>query len=276
MTTPEQSKVDDANETEAAKSRPERLRRPDPQRSEPIRNVTTYFRDSKSWADGAAQPDASRDPSDVLDDVITQGVKLGYRVIDEHILLGRRTAEGLRTAGDRKQNRKQKSGTDKDVEELIERVQRVYQDVGALCFDALDVVSRSPALLRWFTRRQAGDRDETGSAPASDGRGDAGSYAAPAPVSVEIASARRVLVSLNLMDTALASRLPLVHALHACDPAFPPLIDVGFRRDPASPGPVLQLCVPDRQPAALYTGVVTDRETNEPRGTLSVRVFESV
>jgi hypothetical protein len=272
MTTPEQSKVDEANETEAAKSRPERLRRPEPQRSDPIRNVTTYFRDSKSWSDGAAQPDAGRDPSDVLDDVITQGVKLGYRVIDEHIRLGRRTAEGLRTAGDRKQ----KGGTESDVEELIERVQRVYQDVGALCFDALDVVSRSPALLRWFTRREAGDRDASGAAPAGDGRGDAGPFAAPAPVSVEIASARRVLVSLNLADPAVASRLPLVHALHACDPAFPPLTDIGFRRDPASPGPVLQLRVPDRQPAALYTGVVVDRETNEPRGTLSVRVFESV
>ena len=67
--------------------------------------------------------------------------------------------------------------------------------------------------------------------------------------------------------------MPRVHALHAGDPALPPLTGVRFGTDEDGGAAVLQLDIADTQPAATYTGVVVDAATNQPRGTLSVRLL---
>lgn len=263
MTTPDHSPADAAPGAEPATPRGERLRRPEPQRTGPIRNASGYFRDSHSW--GEEEHPAWREPSDILDDVVTHGVKLGYRVIDEHLRQGKSAAAKLRT-GDRDDG-----NGHGEMEELTERLQRVYKDFGALCFDALDVLARSPVLLRWLAgREQQSSQGGVGARAASQPISPA--PAAGAAVAVEVASTRRILVNLNLPPQAEAY-VPAVHALHGGDPTCPPLTAITFRIDSASRVPILEVHVPDHQPPALYTGVVVDRATNEPVGTLSVRVF---
>lgn len=265
-TTPDHSPADAARDAEPGKIRSERLRRPDPKRSAPIRDVSGYFRHSQSW--GEEEHPAWREPSDVLDDVITQGVRLGYSVIDEHLRQGRLAAARIR-AGDEGTG----DGGD-EIEELLERVQRVYKDVGSLCFDALDVIARSPVLLRWLSRKESAARnvsdndvDDTGRETSCAVRSGSG-----AAIAIEMASTRRTRVTLNLPPQPDAC-VPAVHALYAGDPSFPPLTQVEFRIEPATSAPILTVGIPDDQPAALYSGVVVDRESNEPKGTLSVRIF---
>lgn len=250
MTTPEHSPADASPRTEPAQPRAERIRRPEPLRTGPIRNVSGYFRDSGSW--GEEEHPAWREPAQVLDDVITHGVQLGYRVIDEHLRQGARAAATLR-GGEEPQ-----SG-DREMEQWLEKVQRVYKDLGALCFDALDVMARSPALLR----RLAGNASGAEARPAP---------AAGAAIAMEVAASRRVRVNLNLPPQA-DPYIPAVHALHAGDPGCPPLTGILLRTEAGGTVSVLEVEVPDLQPAGLYTGVVVDLATNEPKGTLSVRVF---
>ncbi len=260
MTTPEHSPAAPCPGTEAPKAPNERLRRPEPQRTGPIRNATGYFRESHSW--GSEDHPAWREPTEVLDDMVTQGVNLGYRVIDEHLRQGRSAAAKLRSGID------DTGGDGNDMDELLTRLQRIYKDVGSLCYDAFDVLARSPALLRWL----AGRDPDGGQSGTSRGASQATAPIGGAGIAVEVSSTRRILVNLNLPPES-EPYVPAVHALHAGDPNCPPLTAIAFRIDPASRVPILEVNVPDHQPPALYTGVVVDRTTNEPKGTLSVRVF---
>jgi hypothetical protein len=93
-----------------------------------------------------------------------------------------------------------------------------------------------------------------------------------AAFSVEIASPRPTEVMLNV-EPSPQPYTPFVHALHAPERNVPPLTSIAFQKSPKSNMPVLLLKIPLKQPSGLYTGVVVDRETNQPRGTLTVRVL---
>ena len=238
----------------------ERLHRQDPKRAEPIRNLTAYLRNSHSW--GETRPGEGHEghgdggkPSETVDDVLTHGVNLGYKIIDEQIRQGKRVAEALRN---RRRFGGEKGGGDGEINALVSRLMGLTKDMGSLCFDSLEMALRSPLSLA--------------------GRGGGGQQGEPPPpafaeskLSIEIASARRAQVTLDLPPRPPYT--PLVHALHAANPAFPPLAAVRFELRPGSATPVLVVEIPDGQPPSTYTGVVVEQETNEPVGTLVIRVL---
>ncbi|HEY2255584.1 MAG TPA: hypothetical protein VGI11_08095 [Variovorax sp.] len=234
----------------------ERLHRTDAQRTEPIRHAATYLRDPGPEGAAAAPPDGE-------DNSVAHGVRLGYKVIEEQILQGQRLAQrlGKATAGFG-------AGTGSgEVNVLIERVLSLYKDVGKLCVDAVESVARNPALRSGFARAAS-----SVATPAPGGRGPAAEPAAGTRFAIEVASRRRAQVRLDL-GLSPGSFVPRVHALHAADPSMPALTTVSFDLDPALPEPMLRIEVPDAQPAATYTGVVVDSASNEPRGTVSVRLL---
>jgi hypothetical protein len=231
----------------------ERLRRQDPKRSEPIRNLTMYFRDTGAWGNTGPEGEVTdAGLGEAVDDTLTRGVQLGYKIIDEHILQGHRSAQRLRAS------HAQPEEPARSVEKLVERALDLTKDVGALWLDALEMIVHAPAAL-------AGRGDSEGRSHAETGA------AGGTPVAVEIASSRRVQVNLRLTGK-IGSPLPRVHALYAADPALPPLAGIALRPSPETGEPILQVEIPDPQPPALYTGVVVDARSNEPVGTLSIRV----
>jgi hypothetical protein len=241
----------------------ERLHRTDAQRTEPLRHAATYLREpGPGGADGgeAAGPDTEADS-------VAHGVRLGYKVIEEQILQGQRLAqrlgkatEGLGGAG---------SG---EVNALIERVLGLYKDVGRLCVDAVESVARNQALRSGFARAAASAASAAKAAPGPGAKSRGAEAPAGMRFSVEVASRRRAQVTLDLGLSA-AAFVPRVHALHAADASIPALTTVSFELDPALPEPMLRIQVPDTQPPATYTGVVVDGASNEPRGTVSVRLL---
>jgi len=240
----------------------ERLHRQDPKRAEPIRNMTGYLRNSHSWGETPPGEESGKDgegakAQETVDDVLTHGVNLGYKIIDEHILQGRRVADELRQhrLGDEK-------GTGSEVNALVARLLGVTKDVGALWLDSLEMAVKSPRLL---TGLVGGGRHPGEAAAASPG-------VAGGNLSIEVASVRRTQVTLNL-PPAPQAYTPQVHALHAVDPAFPPLTGVSFQAAAGSRRPALLVEIPDAQPPSTYTGVVVDKETNEPVGSLVIRVL---
>jgi hypothetical protein len=196
-------------------------------------------------------------------DVVTRGVKLGYQVIEEYIRQGQRTAARIRGAS---QPESSKPG---GREEMLETMLRFYKDMADLWIDGVGGIVRSPAFTSWFNgavQRNGASAPPPQEAGSGDGEGTKGTLV------VEVLSKRRAQVTLNLRPHP-GRNVPLVHALHASDPAVPPLTGISFRRDPKSAVPVLQLKISNKQPPGMYTGVVVDRETNEPQGTLCVRVL---
>ena len=245
----------------------ERLQRQDPKRTGPIRNATNYFHDSRSWTDEA--PDGGRRPdqheqSGSLEDVVTDGVKLGYKVIEEYLRQGQRTAQWIRNT-----SHEQDGSKGGNTEELLENVLRLYKDMTGIWVDALSVIVRSPGFLSWLTGTERGNRAE----PSQNEHGEPSPANGTATkIAIEILSVRRAQVTLDLGGTH-THYPPLVHALYASDPSIPPLTGISFRLERKSMVPILQLKIPAKQPAGMYTGVVVDRQTNDPRGTLCVRVL---
>jgi hypothetical protein len=237
---------------------PERLHRPDPERTGPIRHASTYLRDAPS-GDAAQHPARAPDAPDAAEGAVAHGVRLGYKVIEEQILHGRLLAQRLGKA-----TSKLGAGGSGEVNVLIDRVLHLYKDIGTLCVDTLETLARSPAIRSGLARAAQAAQ------PAQDGAG--AESALGTGFAIEVASARRTQVTLDLRLRP-GRFAPRVHALHAADPSVAPLTGVSFDMDPAHPEPMLRIEVPDNQPAATYTGVVVDSASNEPRGTLSVRLL---
>ena len=259
----------------------ERLHRPDPERTGPIRNAATYLREPPA-SDAAHHP---ADGPDTADGAVAHGVRLGYKVIEEQIQHGRLLAQRLGKAG----ARTDATGAG-DAGLLIERVLHLYKDVGALCVDALEALAQSPAIRAGIARAtqaaQAPQASQSshashashspqashsshGNSPGVDGRAESSATKAFA---IEVVSARRTQVTLEVRWSAGRFE-PRVHALHAADPSLPPLTGLTFDMDPSRPEPMLRVEVPDIQPAGTYTGVVVDTASNEARGTVTVRLL---
>lgn len=247
------------------RSRPDRIRRPELERHGPIRDATTYLRDSDSWnekpQDGTSREDGQGQGSKVgsFDDVVTQGVRLGYKVIEQYISQGQRVAEQISRPF-------QKGVPEAGAADVAQGVVRLYKDMADVWGNALDVMVRNPVFWSLLgSLAQSNGTHLSGAMPGTlNGTG--------AAFSVQITSARPTEVMLNVTPS-VQPFTPLVHALHAPDPAVPPLTSIAFEKSPKTNMPVLLLKIPSRQPPGLYTGVVVDRDTNQPRGTLTVRVL---
>ncbi len=261
---------------------PSRRRRPEPLRTAPLRHAATLLRDAAPAA-AAAAPAAGAGAA-AGEGPVALGVRLGYQVIEEQILLGQKLAQRLgrkaaravgvgggagagqaaeaqAAGGGEPAARSDAATATGEAGELLDRVVHLYKDMGALCVDAVEALARNPVLRAGVARLTP-----TPTSGVAGGANSSHRYA------LDIRCSRRTQVTLDLRGHS-AGGLPRVHALHAADPTLPPLTDVRFTIDPAQPEPVLQLVIADDQPAATYTGVVVDGSSNEPRGTLSIRVL---
>ncbi len=250
--------------------KPKRLRREDPMRKGPIRNTSTYFRESNSWkerkADSTQTQSEEQSPFEALDDVVTNGVKLGYEVIEKYLLQGQKVAEGIHNGS------AEKNPKEDQVHWLLTSMLRLNRDIAGFWIDAIESFVQNPDFLLGLM----GTARSNGVAPSSDAPVEPAHSAngASAMVAIEVESSRRTQVRLDLRPSP-TQKVPHVHALNAPpDLGFSPLTDVSFRWDRESAIPVVQLKIPENQPAALYTGVVLDPKTNEVRGTLCVRVLD--
>jgi len=235
-----------------------RLRREDPARTEPIRNWSTLYRRDDSW-ESPSPAGAGRGGS--YGDVVTEGVELGYQVIEEQIRHGQRVAKQIN-------KRVYNAGAmGNDVREVAERILRYSADLSALWFEFLvSMVGSTDVtdLLRTLFRQPTGKPEAT-AAPDSTGT---------AAVSIEIVSSRPVRVTLDLRPEARGRSL-CAQDLRAPESGKPPLTQVTFEHAPGGGASTVRIRVPDTQPPGTYSGAVIDRDTGDPRGTLSVRLAGS-
>ena len=236
--------------------KPERLHRPELDRDEPHRDFMTYIRNHGLGGEkSTAAPE--REDGEPIDATVAHGVKLGYSVIDDQIRQGEKLAARLRQISG-----KPGAMPPAEVGTLIERALNIYKDMGALALAAVETLVRSPLIQSGVARAWQASPDNA-AATTPDGSTN---------FRFELSSNRRTQVKLDIRPQGRPF-MPLVHTLHAVTPSVPALTAVRFHLDPATSSPVLHVDVPDSQPAGVYSGVVVDSASNEPCGTLSVRIM---
>ena len=269
-----------------------RHRRPEPARTAPHRGAATLLRETATATEAAAAPPAAAPPplADGTESAVARGVRLGYQVIEEQIHQGQKLAQRLGRAAGKAASSVAGAATGApashgtagdagagagELQELFDRVVHLYKDMGALCVDAVDTLVHHPVLRSGLARMAPGAA--TGGAAAAPAASHGASHVAAGQASgigfaLDIRCSRRTQITLDLPPRPDGFK-PLVHALHAGDPALAPLTGARFGTDEDGGAAVLQLDIPDTLPAATYTGVVVDAATNQPRGTLSVRLL---
>jgi hypothetical protein len=90
-----------------------------------------------------------------------------------------------------------------------------------------------------------------------------------AGVSVQVVSTRKFEISVDLLDAGEQGDLEL-HQLVASDRALSPIMDVKVERDASGRRIVVRIHVPEAQPSGTYNGMLLERGTHRPRGTVSL------
>lgn len=211
--------------------------------------------------DPSKSKDDSRDRRS-FESVASDAVAKGYKVIEEQIRQGQQFA---RDFADRSLDAGVLSG---DTSDLIERIMTFYTDLGALWFEMIESLARNPALRDLMPNRR-----NNGADGPTNGAGNGTGHAS---IPVEIVSPVRTDVKMILdLQSLSAGGAPGVHELRSLDSAKPPIRNVVFDPGTDSWSPVLRVTIEQGQPADTYTGVIIDTATNEPLGTLCIRIADA-
>jgi hypothetical protein len=230
----------------------QRITKPTPKRTRPLRNISSAVRSSNSngrsranGANGDAEP------------AIAQGVKLGYQLVDEYLAAGRSAAAQLRESSP--------GGTAElsDSERLAQRLVRYTSEFASVGLELLQALTKPP--------------------PQAPPTGSAGPFAVPhvepsqpsaasAPLrwAFELDTQRPVRLSLELDAQASIGAL-ISHDLRCSQPEAR-IRPVELAYDRAQQRVSARVHVPEDAPAGDYHAVLIDPTDNMPRGRLSVRI----
>lgn len=253
-------------------SRQERIKKPEPERQEPIRNWSTLFNASVRTAETNV-PGARYPQGPGAGPTILQSVANGYRVIDEYLNKGQESARSIWTPPGPRTD-----ATTADGQRALEDIGRQTMQLANLWLDLVTTMWPAGAPARevpppgvagpfsigaTHDRVPSPDLSRT-SAPESP-------RASESTFAIDITSSRRIEVLVDLR--AGSSARPLrVHDLRTLDADAPRLSGVAITHAAGDDHLTIRLCVPVELPAGVYTGMVIDEETGLPRGTLTVRI----
>jgi len=238
-----------------------RVRREPPTRTGPNRNWSTLFRGADAWSDQMRDSDSDMDTGRKqkrpIEGVAAEAVEKGYKVIEEQIRQGQQFAREFA-------ERTSASGIGDAVSsDLVERLMSFYTDLGALWFEMVESIARNPAVADLLPGRR---KQHTNGHANGNGHSN---------VPIEINSSRPVDIKMSLDMGALApGGAPIIVDLRAMDTRKPAITDIRFDEGNDEWSPVLRIRVPESQPADIYSGVIIDSSTNQPIGTMCVRVSE--
>lgn len=251
-----------------------RRHRKDPERTQPIRNASNVFRSDDSWDESGSFEEEDYERED-WEDVVYRSVSTGYEVTDEEevydettydqIRFGERTARGINDRG------YGFGRTGDDFWEMSERAFRWYTDMLTAFWSQLMAGGMMPG---WPPRTRGPEPECRPPRPR------------PRPwrqvaacVEVEVRSSLAVAVDVHLRFPTGVSVVPHVHELRpqgrgTIPSPIPmlPLTDIRFLPGSIPDAVHVRVCIPDGQPAGLYTGPVFDRRTERRLGMMSVRL----
>lgn len=285
------------------------FRRPELPRTQPLRNWAGLFGGAASVPGAGPAVAAARGFMDAaasaatgaalpLGDAVARGVDMGYRVIDDYVRRGQQAARSAwspssPTAGQTSE------AAPADVQRLMGRMLQYASDFTSVWFEMLNLATSTAAAARLTNPTTPPPPPTTkpptaggagpfhtgggvhgvhpagpGSAPKRAARAEvhaAGKARSQTKVSVELRSRRRTTASVELRGGSAGLAL-IAHDLRAADDKAPRLRDVRLIPRPAEDRVLVKIRVPDTQPAGAYSGLIVDRDTSLPRGSITVRV----
>jgi len=245
--------IRDNGETEGASA--QRLRREEPERTEPIRSAKFHVEANGGWGESlTGRPTAKNDGGEAGDasDAVDYGVRLGYKIIEEQILKGRKLAEQWHAPDAGRRHEEQ-------WPRVLDRLLNVYRDLGSVFMDATESVISRAANLAMESYAEGVDPHDRGERAGLD-------------LAVTVASRKKVRIQLDL-KSGVTGNLN-VPALHGLDPAAEPLTSVSFLPRSTGKGAELEVEIHDNALATTYTGAIVNADTNEPMGTLCLQILD--
>lgn len=201
---------------------------------------------------------------DQADNIVSRAVGLGYDVIEEQLKQGQKAAEQLASGN------MDATQLDGSASEMAERIVRFYSDMGALWSEMLQSLTRNGAMRDLIMD----------SMPGNGWRNDGASTEQETPpdklrsemvveINSPVATGARVAVDLQ-GDKDMNSMM--MQPLHARDPNKPPLADIHLIPPENGWPPTVRVTIPEGQPHGTYSGVILAAATDEPVGTVCLRI----
>jgi hypothetical protein len=278
----------------------DRFHRDDPARTHPRRNMSEMFRSDDPWrVRPADEPDHFREtagsPEESIEQSRNDGVDDAYRIADENMRGGQRRAGQRNQQGYDWRSSAYGSGYDspfgyrsaaynspygygygtRPLESLFEQIIRTYMDMMGVVGTMVNGLARPPyppypPYPRPFEPYSR--PFERGREPDFRHRTDSVQRVRSASVRVEVASnqTNHVALDLKALQPGISLSVPPLRALNN---GKPELHDIRFERE--NDRSVLRIHIPDGQPPGLYSGVIVEKRSGEPCGTLAIQVGRS-
>jgi hypothetical protein len=252
--------------------RNQRAKRPSLNRSKPIRSWSKAFGGS-SASKSAKAPKSAKGPepaksSETANGMVADGVRLGYRVIDDYLKKGQEAAQSLGGAGG-----ETLKAASTEVQRLTQRMFQYASDLASAWMELVQTMTATGLANDEAATKNGAPRPATrGEQAAPPGR-EAGSDPSdqPCPVSLEIDSPLPTETTIDLRRRAIDQPVD-VQALSSDDPGAPRITGISIAALPKAGRVRVRVRVPPTQPAGVYRGLIIDRNTNLPCGTLAIRV----
>lgn len=247
-----------------------RRRRPPVERTEPDRSVGARRRKTKSEKTNGSQDDAAAPKNGAKADARDAGYRTindAYRLIDEYVRQGQRMAENIWLP---------LTGPETDEKSQFKAPERFMRAMSDMTLAWVELMQQFTTNVQ-STPSQAASG---GSSPFSAGRvARAESSAAASPdagpasraLRVAVESRGRVEVSVHLADATTLASLVLTE-LRPFGVKAPAITGVSLDLASTADAPVLRIRVPDDQPSGAYNGLLVERGSERPRGTVSLLV----
>jgi hypothetical protein len=238
-----------------------RVKRPEPERTQPNRAWSGVFGASRHAGNGVGRGangnggagTSGPAPSGGLpgQDAIRRGVDLGYKVIDEYLKQGQAFASTVAAPS------LPGGFAGQDLSQMTEQMFKYASDFASMWMQAMGMI-----LANGPSGARPPGAPSTATVPAA---GTAASAPAPARAAVELNTRRQARAALEIGSLSPPGTVA-VPALRAEDGARLEGVTVA----PGDGGPVVRIRISGGQAAGVYTGPVVDAATNLPVGKLTV------
>ncbi|MGI9508831.1 MAG: hypothetical protein ACR2QJ_05730 [Geminicoccaceae bacterium] len=248
-----------------------RLKRPPLDRTAPIRNLGKAFHQNGETP-RSKQPDQPIDhvAGPGLEDAVSEGVRLGYSVIEDQIRQAQGLASKLNPGGYGLFGREQAGGG--EIKPLLDRLLRTYGDLTNVWLEVLNATLGNTDILNTMLgKEQAEPNGSSPKARADSPRPAEGSTNGISAVSFNIIGKGPIETDIRFFGGGEATSF-VVQDLRSREQAAPPLDDITLIQASNEAPARIVVKVPNEQPPGLYQGLILDQLTDAPIGSLGVKI----
>ena len=249
-----------------------RLKRPPLKRTAPIRNIGKAF-SQNGEATASTKPDQPADPAKGagLEDAVSEGVRLGYSVIEDQIRQAQNLAGKLNPGGYGLFGGGRADGGG-EIKSLLDRLLRTYGDLTNVWLEVLNATLGNTDVLNTVLGKEQAKPNRQADARPDSRQGSEGSSGNLGAIAVSIVAEGPIETDIRFFGGNQEVASPVIQDLRSRELAAPPLDDVTLVGASDGAPARIVIKVPNEQPPGLYQGLILDQRTDAPIGALGVRV----